>query len=70
MAQKRGQLLVNSQEGTETLKERNPANSLMTECESGPTPVESLDGTTALAHTSLTVRGCELNIPARLCSDP
>lgn len=70
MAQKRGQLLANSQEGTETLQERNPANILVTECESGPTPVESLDETTALAHTLLAVRGCELSITARLCSDP
>lgn len=69
MARNRGQLLVNSQEGTEALRERNPTNSQVTECGRGPTPVEPLDGTTGLGHTLITVRGYELNIPARLCSD-
>lgn len=69
MARNRGQLLVNSQEGTEALREWNPANSQVTECGIGPTPFEPLDGTAALAHTLITVTGCERNIPARLCSD-
>lgn len=64
MARNRGQLLVNSQEGTEALRELNPANSQVTGCGSGPTPVEPLDGTTAPANTLITARGYQLNSPS------
>lgn len=72
MVRNRGQLLINSQERTEALREWNPANNQVTECGSEPTPVEPLDGTPALAHTLITVRALitsKLNIWARLCSE-